>query len=232
MQSLLGIALLIQSGPLLAQQSPVGAMKTTRPPSIDGVIKEEEWRGAARLGGFAQLEPARGTPASQNTAVLFFYDSENVYFAVRCFDSEPGKITARLNRRDDSLNQDDSVTVLLDSFHDRRTAYYFATNPLGTQLDGRIKDDGRTNESSWDATWSSAARLDSEGWSAEFAIPLRALMFKTGSGLTWGLTSSGAGARTWKPPIGMVRWRDPIESPSTARSADWSLSRAGPSAGS
>ncbi len=38
---LLGIAFLIQSGPLFAQQSPVGAVKTTRPPSIDGVIEEE-----------------------------------------------------------------------------------------------------------------------------------------------------------------------------------------------
>jgi len=202
-----GIAFVLQSRPLLAQQPPVGAVKTTRPPTIDAVIVEEEWRGAARLEGFAQLEPARGAPASQKTTVLFMYDSENVYFAVRCFDSEPGKITARLNRRDDSLNQDDSVTILLDTFHDRRTAYYFATNPLGTQLDGRIKDDGRTNESSWDATWSSAGRLDGEGWSAEFAIPLRAIMFKTGSGLTWGFNV----IRSRRANLETSYWYGPLE---------------------
>ena len=74
------------------------------------------------------------------------------------------------------------LVVVLDTFHDRRTAYLFATNPLGTQMDGRIRNDGQVEDISWDAAWDSFARIVADGWTAEFAIPLRILMFKPWAG--------------------------------------------------
>jgi len=49
------------------------------------------------------------------------------------------------------------------------------TNAIGTQADGRIADDGRTVDGTWDAPWLCAAAQSDSVWSAEFAIPLSSL---------------------------------------------------------
>jgi hypothetical protein len=59
-------------------------------------------------------------------------------------------------------------------------------NPLGTQQDALITDEGRDINLSWDAPWVSAGRIDQTGWIVEIAIPLTTLRFKEGAN-TWGL---------------------------------------------
>ncbi|MCP5120623.1 MAG: carbohydrate binding family 9 domain-containing protein, partial [bacterium] len=193
--------------PLCAGDSPVAAAKSVQPPVIDGAIEPGEWAGAALFDGFVQLEPTRGAPASEDTTAYFFYDDTNLYFAVHCHDSKPESITARLNRRDDKLEQDDSISIVLDTFHDRRTGYFFATNPLGTQSDGRVRDDGRVTDSTWDAAWQSAAVRTGDGWSAEFAIPFRVLTFKPGEDRTWGFNIG----RTRRSSLETSFWHGPLE---------------------
>ena len=100
-------------------ENEVTAGRTTRPPVIDGVIAADEWTDAARLEDFIQLEPRSGDPARERTVGFFLYDETSIYVAVRSYDAQPETITARLNNRDDDLTQDDSVTVFLDTFHDR-----------------------------------------------------------------------------------------------------------------
>ena len=184
------------------------AVRATQPPIIDGIIHKEEWAGVTRLENFIQLEPEQGKPATQRTVAYFAYDDSYVYVAVRSYDTEPEKITARLNRRDDNLSRDDSVTVFLDTFHDRRTCYFFSTNPLGTQSDGRIKDDGRVRDRSWDAEWLVAAQTDSDGWTAEFAIPLRAMQFHSGENRSWGINIG----RSRRSNLEHSFWAGPLES--------------------
>ena len=184
------------------------AVRATQPPIIDGIIYKEEWAGVTRLENFIQLEPEQGKPATQRTVAYFAYDDSYVYIAVHSYDTEPEKITARLNRRDDNLSRDDSVTVFLDTFHDRRTCYFFSTNPLGTQTDGRIKDDGRVRDRSWDAEWLVAAQTDSDGWTAEFAIPLRAMQFHSGENRSWGINIG----RSRRSNLEHSFWAGPLES--------------------
>jgi hypothetical protein len=150
------------------------------------LIKPAEWMSAVLLEDFIQFEPSNGVPATQRTVGYLLYDREYLYVAVYAYEEDPALITARLTRRDDQLDNDDSIWVFLDTFHDRRTCYYFATNPLGTQVDGRIRDNGRVQDDTWDATWSSESRIHSDGWSVEFAIPLRSITFKTGQDVSWG----------------------------------------------
>ena len=38
--------------------------------------------------------------------------------------------------RDASLMADDRIEILLDTFRDQRSAFYFATNPAGALVDG------------------------------------------------------------------------------------------------
>jgi len=92
-----------------------------------------------------------------------------------------------MTKRDMDLRSDDSVYVLIDTFHDRRSCYFVCTNPLGTQWDGRITENGRTVDSTWDGIWKSAAQRTDFGWTAEFAVELRSLKYEPGEEKTWGL---------------------------------------------
>lgn len=164
------VFLLLAPGLWAANQAP--AARAVNPVAVDGQLDEDEWEGATRVENFIQFEPTSGAPALQKTEVYVLYDDAYVYFGFRCYDSEPSQITAQLNRRDSDLLSDDAVLVVLDTFHDTRSGYYFATNLLGTQLDGRVTDNGRVVEDAWDTTWLSAAARFAEGWTAEMAIPL------------------------------------------------------------
>jgi hypothetical protein len=187
--------------------SELRAARAETPIQVDGELDEAEWAGAARIDRFMQFEPQSGEPAQEKTEVFVLYDDTHVYFGFRCHDSEPSSITAQLNRRDSDLLRDDAVLVVLDTFHDLRSAYFFATNLLGTQLDGRVTDNGRVVERAWDATWLSAAERFEGGWTAEMAIPFVYLRFSAGQDKTWGFNVG----RTCRRLLETSFWAGPLE---------------------
>jgi len=155
--------------------------------SIDGILDEPAWQSAETAGDFIQFQPQKGGETSFKTEVKILYSEDYIYFGIICTDKEPEKIIARISQRDGNLGDDDSIGIGIDTFFDRRTAYYFFTNPLGTQLDGRLSDNGRTADSTWDENWLSSAKKTKTGWNAEIAIPLSILKYKPGVNLKWGL---------------------------------------------
>ncbi|MFZ2055769.1 MAG: DUF5916 domain-containing protein, partial [Candidatus Aminicenantales bacterium] len=187
----------------------MSAYKTESVIKVDGLLDEAAWEEASEAGGFIQLQPEKGKPASERTIVKVLYDNVNIYFGFWCFDSEPQKIAARMTKRDTDIRSDDSVYVLLDTLHDRRSCYYVSTNLLGTQWDGRITDNGRTFDSTWDAVWKAAARKTDLGWTAEFAVELGSIKYEPGENKTWGL-SLGRGIPR---KLEFSFWIGPLESP-------------------
>ncbi|HXV59579.1 MAG TPA: DUF5916 domain-containing protein [Vicinamibacteria bacterium] len=183
------------------------AIRTGGEIQIDGVLDDQEWQGASQADGFMQFEPFRGEAAREPTEAYVLYDDNFVYFGFRCHDSEPSRIAAQLTRRDSDLLQDDSVLVVVDTFHDGRSAYFFATNLLATQYDGRVTDNGRVVEDNWDATWYSAASRFEGGWTVEIAIPLVILRFSPGGDQTWGLNLG----RTTRRLLESSFWTGPLE---------------------
>ena len=196
---------------LLATQGPdtafvLRAYKVESAPVIDGLV-DQEWDGVPVAGGFLQYLPRRGEPASRSTEALLAYDDGAVYVAFRVHDDrEPA---AQLTRRDADLLDDDAVVVVLDTHGDRQSAYYFITNLLGTQADGRIADDGRTVDGSWDGAWRAAARRTEYGWSAELAIPFRSLSFRRGARVTWGINFG----RSRRSTLERSFWAGPLDNP-------------------
>src|SRR6266513_2721275 len=122
----------------------IEAVKATKPPVIDGAVGAGAWQGAVAATNFIQYEPRRGERSGSRTEAMGLYDAGHLYVAFRAWDSEP--ITAQLTQRDADLLRDDAVVVVIDTTNDRRSGYYFITNALGTQADGRIADDGRSTE--------------------------------------------------------------------------------------
>jgi hypothetical protein len=125
-------------------------------------------------------------------------------------------VTAQLTQRDADLLRDDAVVLVVDTTNDRRSAYYFITNALGTQADGRVADDGRTSEATWDAPWESAARPTDYGWSAEFSIPLSSIRYVAGERQTWGINFGRSRRRT----LELSFWSGPLDN-------QWRVSGAG-----
>ena len=156
----------------------VRATRATSAIVLDGHLDEAAWTLAQRAEGFVQQRPTPGAPASERTEARVVFDAQAIYVSMRLFDSHPDSLIAPLARRDYE-GYGDWAHVIIDSYHDRRTAFHFAVNPAGTKRDGMFANDVAWQEdNSWDAVWDVATARDSLGWTAEFRIPLTQLRFE------------------------------------------------------
>lgn len=169
---------------LIQGQNIVNINTISSKPQIDGILSNNEWAGVDSITNFTQLEPIKGDAASEKTIVYLAYDNENIYFAIKCF--QENSIIANVQTRDQLLKSDDVIAIILDTYNDNRSGYGFMINPIGTQTDLRINDDGRIQNYNRDIEWSSAAKIFSWGWSVEIAIPFKNIKFDP-SITTWGL---------------------------------------------
>jgi hypothetical protein len=175
-------------------------------PQIDGVLDNPLWQGAAILDGFTQYEPQEGASPSERTVGYIAYDENNIYFAFRCYDSDPKSIRAALTQRDQSRN-DDTIRLYLDTFNDKKRAFVFEVNPRGIQNDGVFTEGRRSGgrgggmgmggggggggfdmyDKNWDTYFLADARIDDEGYTVEIAIPFKSIRFPNSSEQVWGL---------------------------------------------
>ena len=139
----------------------------------------------ARIDQFTQRNPHDGTPVSQRTEAYLGYTAKNLYVIFLCFDSEPNKIRAHMNRRED-IQEDDQIGLMIDTFNDHRHAYTIYVNPVGVQQDGLFTD-GNEPDLSWDTIWNSSAHMTKQGYVAWFEIPFKSLRFPHTQEQKWGV---------------------------------------------
>ena len=187
----LALGMLGWCAPPVPAQTTLATTNTVRPvrfdeaPVIDGRIDEAIWTRAARLTEFRQTQPGDNLEPSQRTEVLIGYDRRALYLAFRADDTS-GQIRATLARRD-AIFDDDIVGVYLDTFHDRRRAYYIFFNPYGIQADG-IYSEGRSDpDLTVDLVMDSKGTVTSDGYTVEAAIPFASLRYHSGQSPLWGL---------------------------------------------
>jgi hypothetical protein len=157
--------------------------RTSATIAVDGVLDEPAWSAAPTIGDLIQRQPNTGEPPTERTDVTLLYDDDNLYVGVFAYDSEPDRVIGTQMARDAALNSDDRVEILLDTFRDQRSAFFFATNPSGALVDG-LAANGVLN-AEWDAIWDVRTRRSEGGWTAEFVIPFKSLGFPLGQ-TTWG----------------------------------------------
>jgi hypothetical protein len=190
----------VAAGALVAPQDTVGRPKLTEarqpnaifsvaladgPIRLDGRLDDNAWTKADSIIELRQREPSEGAAASERTVVKVVRDADALFIGVRAYDSNAGAIRATQLRRDADLSADDNVRLLIDSFHDRRSGFVFATNPNGAMWDAQIAGLDDTDEN-WNGIWSVATSRDSLGWTAEFRIPFPTLRFRAGAGSGFG----------------------------------------------
>ena len=156
-------------------------------PKIDGRLDEPVWDKVAWEGGFVQFRPVERESPSEKTEFKILYDDSNLYVAVRCWDTQAGKIEGRLSRRDDI--EGDYVEVTLDSYFDHLTGFAFAVNAAGIKADSIASDSLNSNgpDYSWDPIWDVETAVDGQGWMAEMKIPFSQIRFGNKEEQVWGL---------------------------------------------
>jgi len=142
-------------------------------PAIDG--KFDDIDTLLLNYNFIQLEPVNGDTSISNTRIIVMQDEKAIYFGIACYQNVP--VTGKIQVRDRFAQSDDGIFIILGTFNDNRNAYCFALNPLGTQTDSRIMDDGRTIDYNWDTEWNSSAQIYDWGWFAEMVIPFNSIKF-------------------------------------------------------
>ena len=159
------------------------AVRATDAIRLDGKLDEPAWRSAPVTEVFTQIDPSEGRPASQRTEVRVVYDDYALYVGARLYDT--GRVTARLGRRDMPLGDSDWFGLMLDSYHDHRTAFGFDVNPAGVRRD-EVKTINQ-DDNSWDAVWDAVTSVDEGGWTVEYRIPFSQLRFSREPVQTWGI---------------------------------------------
>src|SRR5690242_18490584 len=158
---------------------------------MDGTLDNPAWQQAQAIDDFRQREPFEGKPGTESTEVRVLYTRSELYFGIKCLTSDSHSVVATQLRRDVSQELDDYFEIVIDSRHDRRNAYVFEINPLGTQRDGLITEEqggGDTDfDPGWDGVWVSAAQRTQSGWTATVEIPFSTLNFISSQDVVWGL---------------------------------------------
>ena len=161
------------------------ATRITNPPVINGILDDEAWQSGIWAGGFIQNQPYSGRTETQRTEFKILFDDNNLYVAIKAYDTSPDSIVNRLTRRDEA--DGDLAGIIIDSFHDLRTAFLFGVSSSGVKYDQMYSNDGQNTDSSWDPNWWVGTSVNKEGWIAEMKIPFSQVRFDKSSADGWGL---------------------------------------------
>jgi hypothetical protein len=141
--------------------------------AVDGVV-DALWNEADSVSDFVELQPYCGTVPPRKTVAKVLTTDRALYCIMLCYDD-----TKNIQRTKGMLDDGggDIVSIMLDTFDDRRTAYKFAVTAAGVRADCRLLDDGRNRDYNWDGVWFSAASIRDWGFVIEWEIPYRSIQY-------------------------------------------------------
>ena len=176
----------------------VRAIRLTSPFRLDGTLDEAVYREMSPASDFVQTEPIDGVPATEKTEMWILFDDENIYVGARMWESQPERMVVNEMRKDSpNAFQNESLTVVLDTFYDRRNGVGFLINPIGGRQDGQITNE-RWNRD-WNTVFDFGVGTFDGGWTAELAIPFKSLRYRPGASQLWGLNARRV--NKWKNEI-------------------------------
>jgi hypothetical protein len=178
------LVIVLMSQPLLwsVQLSEEGQLVTADKVSdsekivIDGNLEEAVWKLPSIKDPFITMFPTYGKQLTEKTEVWAAYDKNNLYFAFRCYDTQPDSIKTSVVRRD-KIENDDQVGVWLDTIGTKQSSYEFYINPNGIQMDG-INSSVSRGDYTPDFIWESAGTIISDGYQVEVRIPLETIRYQ------------------------------------------------------
>lgn len=156
--------------------------KTTRQINIDGVI-DPVWMHADSVTDFIQHEPYHNAQPTRKTVAKLLTTEHALYCLMICYD-ERKNIQCNKGKLDNSKG--DFVSLMLDTFGNKRTAYKFGISAGGVRSDSKLLDDARNRDYSWDGIWFAESKVFDWGFVVEMEIPYKSIQYE--ENLTqWGL---------------------------------------------
>ncbi len=149
------------------------AVRTDKPPAIDGVLDDAIWQTAPKDEHFLSTKSKPfGKATAEPTQVQVAYDDQNLYVAFRCHYSKPHRPSDSFAADETSLfNDAENVAVIVDALHGHTGAYEFAVSPAGVRADAELSDQGAVQNLDWHGIWDVETQIGDDGWTAEFSIP-------------------------------------------------------------
>lgn len=148
--------------------------KSSAEVNVDGFI-DEVWQEADSTDVFIQLQPYNGKPSIRKTVAKILTTENSLYCLMVCYDDKTN-IEANTGKLDDFTG--DVVSLMLDTFNDKKTAYKFEVNASGVRMDARMLDDGRNRDYSWDGIWFADAKVYDWGYVVEMEIPYKSIQYE------------------------------------------------------
>ncbi|KGL58941.1 carbohydrate binding protein, CBMnc family [Polaribacter sp. Hel1_85] len=158
--------------------------KLKKVPVIDGDVSDAAWDVVEWSSDFTQKTPDEGKPPTHQTKFKVMYDAKYLYIAIVALDDNPELIQQRLTRRDGFAG--DRVNVIIDSYHDKRTAFVFTTTAAGVKGEEITTQNGDNWDDSWNPIWYTDAKVNDKGWTTEMKIPFSQLRFGKAKEQIWG----------------------------------------------
>ena len=173
------------NGQIVQNVKPLELVKADKPPVLDGKLDDEIWKNAAMVDDvWVTYNPVNGNELPQRTRAYVAYDSENLYFAFHCRDTQPELIKTSLTKHD-GIFEDDWVGLSLDTVNGKKYGYELFVNPSGAQ--GDIFRTGDMEDSSTDWVWYSAGQVVPDGYIVEIRQPLKNIRFASGKDVRMGV---------------------------------------------
>jgi hypothetical protein len=180
---------------------------------IDGMLHESFWNEAIVWELPYEIRVGENDRAPMDTYVLMASTAQEFLIAFICLDPQPNQIRATLTDRNRwSRTEDDHVGLYIDTFGDKRNAYYISVNARGVQFDAMRLDrggQGTVDDSSFDFLWESAAHITEFGYIVEISLPYRNLRLSNSSRnerLTWNIKPFRVIPRSFRFETVPVKW--------------------------
>jgi hypothetical protein len=148
--------------------------KPSTPPVIDGNLDDACWKDA-RPVVLGYSTGAWWDQPTQKTEARILADNKAVYFAVRCFESEPDRVAPSGTARKGMIVGADAVEFFLDPGCQRKRHDYF--HVIVTQGGTVYRAKGLEPDAWKGAVTAKVGKFDG-GWTVEAAIPLEDLGLK------------------------------------------------------
>ena len=104
------------------QDSPpvIMALRVDTPLDVDGHLLEDAWQHAKVATGFLLSERTGRFSAKLKTRAMVLYNEHTLYVGFRCEEPNMNDLRETKTRRDSFVWLDDAVSVLLDTYADKR----------------------------------------------------------------------------------------------------------------
>ena len=153
--------------------------RVATPIMLDGVLSEQEWGTAVKVGGFRVS--GREDLASEQTVMRLLYDDTALYLGIKCAESRVSDLKAAVLTHDGSVWHDDCVEFFIDHNHDHGSYWQFIVNSVGTRYEAAGFDP------TWAAQWQATTTTAADAWYLEIALPFKSLDSETPApGDVWG----------------------------------------------